>query len=86
MLIAEYVKVKENTVTCLKYRYQLQDKNDSMILRWDNAPHYEDIPTYPFHKHCQNGTIESSKAMNIFLVMEQLDEVLGRLSNMDTPS
>jgi hypothetical protein len=76
--IAEYVKIDGNTIRCLKYRYQLQDKDDILIFRWDNAPHHKNIPTHPFHKHCQNGTIVSSKEMNLFFVMEQLDEILSR--------
>ncbi len=75
--IAEYVTIDGNTLRCLKYRYQLQDKDDILVFRWDNAPHHKNIPTHPFHKHCQDGSIVSSKEMNLFLVMEQLDEILN---------
>lgn len=80
--IAEYVIIEKNTIRCLKYRYQFQDKDDNLIFRWDNAPHHKNIPTHPFHKHCQDGTIVSSQEMNLFLVMEQLDEILNRLPDI----
>ncbi len=32
------------------YSYHLQ-KDDEMIRRWDNAPHWRDIRTFPFHLH-----------------------------------
>jgi hypothetical protein len=33
-----------------RYSYHLQ-KADKMIRRWDNAPHWRDISTFPFHLH-----------------------------------
>jgi len=33
-----------------RYSYHLQ-KSGKMIRRWDNAPHWMDIRTFPFHLH-----------------------------------
>ena len=33
-----------------RYSYHLQ-KDDKMIRRWDNAPHWSGIRTFPFHLH-----------------------------------
>jgi hypothetical protein len=33
-----------------RYSYHLQ-RDDKMIRRWDNAPHWKDIRTFPFHLH-----------------------------------
>ncbi len=33
-----------------RYSYHLQ-KDDKMIWRWDNAPHWRNIRTFPFHLH-----------------------------------
>jgi predicted RNase H-like nuclease (RuvC/YqgF family) len=33
-----------------RYSYHLQ-KDDEMIRRWDNAPHWRDFRTFPFHLH-----------------------------------
>ncbi|NIA11300.1 MAG: hypothetical protein GWP10_16640 [Nitrospiraceae bacterium] len=33
-----------------RYSYHLQ-KGDKMIRRWDNAPHWRSIRTFPFHLH-----------------------------------
>jgi len=33
-----------------RYSYHLQ-KGDKMMRRWDNAPHWVDIRTFPSHSH-----------------------------------
>jgi translation elongation factor EF-Tu-like GTPase len=34
-----------------KYSYHWQTATGEMLIRWDNAPHHPEIPTYPAHKH-----------------------------------
>ncbi len=34
-----------------KYSYHWQTKSGKLICRWDNAPHYLNIKTFPHHKH-----------------------------------
>ncbi len=76
--VAEYIVIDDQgIVSRLKYRYQLQDKNNTLIARWDNAPHHSEIGT-PFHKHCGDGKIISSVEMNIQkLLAEELDTILA---------
>lgn len=35
----------------LGYAYHYQDSFGSLILRYNNEPHYPDLPTFPHHKH-----------------------------------
>ena len=37
-----------------RYSYHLQ-KEDKMMRRWDNAPHWRGIRTFPFHLHLPNN-------------------------------
>ena len=34
-----------------KYRHHWQDQHGRLIKRWDNAPHYRAIDTFPHHLH-----------------------------------
>jgi uncharacterized protein DUF6516 len=34
-----------------KYSYHWQTQTGVFLLRWDDAPHYPEIPTFPHHKH-----------------------------------
>ncbi len=41
-------------------RYSFQLYSDHPLLRWDNAPHYSNLPNFPHHFHDQNESISSS--------------------------
>ncbi len=34
-----------------KYAYHWQDDKGNLIVRWDNAPHWRGINTFPYHRH-----------------------------------
>ena len=38
-------------------RYSFQLYRDRPFLRWDNAPHYPDLPNSPHHFHDQCGNV-----------------------------
>jgi hypothetical protein len=52
--------VVENHLT---YSYQLYA--DAHLLRWDNAPHYPDVATFPHHFHEGNITASSPLTGNV---------------------
>src|SRR5665811_1224114 len=55
-----------------RYSYHLQD-GERIIKRWDNAPHWNNVRTYPFHAHVgdQKEPIESKE----MFVSDLLDEI-----------
>lgn len=44
-----------------KYRYHYQDKNNKLIKRWDNSPHYPILSTFPNHLHKGNQVLVCAK-------------------------
>ena len=34
-----------------KYSYHWQNQDNRLIIRWDNASHWRNIDTFPYHKH-----------------------------------
>ena len=34
-----------------KYTFHWQDPDGKLISRWDNAPHFRELATFPHHKH-----------------------------------
>ena len=49
-LIVKELKFSEK----IKYSYHWMDKKNKMIIRWDNAPHFKSLKTFPHHKHVVN--------------------------------
>ena len=59
-----------------KYSYHWQDSNNQLIVRWDNAPHYPHLSTFPHHRHEHNQTINSPRVA----IDEVLAEIEARLN------
>jgi len=57
-----------------KYAYHWQDSDESLICRWDNAPDWPDIETYPHHKHFQEELMPSyeTEAKEIFKKIKEI--------------
>lgn len=45
-----------------KYSYHWQNADNVTIYRWDNAPHFPQFNTFPFHRH--SGEVETAEAFN----------------------
>ncbi len=62
--LVEYVVIQNDQVQRSKYRYQLLSIDNKPLVRWDNAPHHKEIPTFPFHRHTAADQIHPSREMS----------------------
>ena len=53
-----------------KYSFHWQSSNGDLIIRWDNAPHFHNLITFPHHKHLASGEVIESYDIS-------LEEILG---------
>ena len=60
------------------YSYQLF--HDRPIIRWDNAPHFPSVTTFPHHFHDQNDKIKASNLTGD--IIEDIDYVLGKIKQL----
>jgi uncharacterized protein DUF6516 len=49
--MTERVLEAQGRLEVTKYRHHWQDRHSRLLKRWDNAPHYPAIDTYPHHLH-----------------------------------
>ena len=56
----------------MAYSYYWLREDDSLIIGWDNAPHHQDIATFPHHKHV-GEEIESSDETDLEQVLKFID-------------
>ena len=83
-LIKVKASLKENLVLYVtelhtrdfqKYAYHCQKSDGNLILRWDNSPHWEEMATYPHHKH-ENDQVYPSHRVSISDVLNQITEMI----------
>jgi hypothetical protein len=75
----EFVDVK-GTVEIYKYTYHYQDRRGDLIFRYDMAPHHQEIPTFPHHKHINPNRVIDSAPPTLALVLGEIDDKIGRHS------
>jgi hypothetical protein len=56
------------------YSFHWQKESGELIMRWDNAPHHQEIRSFPHHVHAKDGVKESYSIT--------LDDVLGKIKDM----
>jgi hypothetical protein len=58
--IALFADESAHAVKVDKYRFQYMSKDGQMMFRYDNAPHYPGMASFPHHKHILDRVIPSS--------------------------
>ena len=53
--LREFINVQHG-IERYMYVYQYQSQTGVFIFRYDNTPHFPDLPTFPHHKHDGNET------------------------------
>ncbi len=72
-------EIREGT-DLIKYSYYFLNSNNNIIYGWDNAPHHDNINTFPHHKHIKNNSsIEESSVRNLSDVLEILKKYFEKL-------
>ena len=66
----EAVIVEEGNIKHLSYRYHFQDGQNNLVFRYDNTPHFQEIESFPHHKHVQNKVIEADKPSILHIIEE----------------
>ena len=58
-----------------RYNYHYQRADGTLVFRYDNAPHYPDLPGFPEHKH-SGGQVLSAPAPDLSQVLIEADRYL----------
>jgi hypothetical protein len=75
--ISEAIVLVSGDLHWLSYRYHYQDSSETMIFRYDNAPHHPEVPTYPDHKHIGTRVVTSFHP-SIEQVLEEVQAIRGQ--------
>jgi hypothetical protein len=58
------------------YSFHWQDAENRCILRWDNAPHFPRLATFPHHRHNADDTVSESPPVDFDDVIREISRRL----------
>ncbi len=62
-----------------KYSYHYENSYRRMIFRYDMAPHFKDIETYPHHKHEKDRVIVSIEP-SLKKILREIEKVISQFT------
>lgn len=79
---SEFIEQSANDeIRLVTYSYHWSDKNDNLIRRWDNAPHFPKLKNAPHHIHTPISEAEESvttgSPTNIFAILDEIAKIIG---------
>jgi hypothetical protein len=75
--LREFVNVQHG-VERYMYAYHYQHSDGTFVFRYDNAPHYSALPTFPHHKHEGSGsTVVSPNPPDLQAVLTEIRGLLA---------
>jgi hypothetical protein len=77
--IAIHITVSGKDPAIDDYRYQWMDADQIQLRRrWDNTPHFPDLPGFPHHCHVDSGgAVEPSSPMNLSQLLDTLVSLMA---------
>ncbi|MBI5919105.1 MAG: hypothetical protein HY849_07020 [Nitrosomonadales bacterium] len=72
--INEALIIDSGALKSLGYRYHLQRANNELLFRYDNTPHFPNLPSFPHHKHLRDSVVATSKPDLLEVLKEAEDE------------
>jgi hypothetical protein len=73
--VEEALSVRAFAIVKIRYNYHYQHADGTLIFRYDNAPHYPDLPGFPEHKH-QGEQVLSAPAPDLSEALFEIDQHL----------
>lgn len=77
--MAEYFTITDNAVITTRYRYQWMNfDRDSLRKRWDNVPHFPNLPNFPHHIHVESeDNVISGYVISIQELLDILEQEIS---------
>jgi hypothetical protein len=73
--VEEALVVRAFAIVKIRYNYHYQRADSMLVFRYDNAPHYPDLPGFPEHKH-EGDDVFSAPAPDVSEVLREIDGYL----------
>lgn len=68
--------VKQDSPVKKAYTYHYQREDETMVFRYDNAPHFPELPTAPNHKHIGETEVIAADAPDLQSVLKEIEALI----------
>jgi hypothetical protein len=77
---SEYVEQNaKDEIVLVTYSYHWADSAGNLLRRWDNAPHFPNLPNFPYHIHDgKTGDVKVGNSVNLFSVLDVIASILKK--------
>jgi hypothetical protein len=70
----EFIDVSKG-IEKFKYSYHYETRSNSLVFRYDMAPHFKGVATFPHHKH-EGNAVKESMAPSLRHVLSEIEEII----------
>lgn len=82
-VVEEVERIGHRDVRRIAYKFHYQRADGTMIFRYDNAPHYPGVPTFPHHKHVGDSVVAAEEP-DLSDVLREIDRLIYGLDTTDS--
>jgi hypothetical protein len=68
----------EEEIELVTYSHHWSDKDDNLIRRWDNTPHFPKLRNFPHHVHIGEDDVIPGEPINVFGVLDVIGKILRK--------
>jgi len=62
------------------YTYHYQRSDGTLVFRYDNSPHFPDLPTAPHHKHLSEKGVVAAQPPALAEILQEIETMLQKES------
>lgn len=66
----EAIVFESGYIRHLGYRYHFQDRQNHLVFRYDNTPHFPEFKNFPHHKHLPDKVVDVEKPSILKIIEE----------------
>ncbi len=71
-IVEQLEPVGQRKFNRVNYKFHYQDKDGNLMFRYDNAPHYPHLSTFPAHKH-EGDSVVDAESPDLNEVLAEID-------------
>ena len=68
----EFISFAAENVDRMGYTYDYQRADGTLVFRYDNAPHYPDLPNAPHHRHDNGERVTGIQPPDLAMVLDEI--------------